>query len=509
MIATRSSAASNVWRAIQTGSVGRSTFTSTTATNDPSRLANSSRTRLSPLPNSPLQNQQQRRGYPTPIDPSPSNSASPSSYRLQQATKKWRPPPPKPDQYSAETISGPSTSSLTHTVPSTRPHDNCCTECIELPRARRERHAKRLQARAQGAGAAPATRGKHTAADADSTRGNAASSSEQDAASAPGGGSHNSNSDDSRPFYKKYPPPAKSPEPITFDQPAIPNPGVTAEAQARFKRTSKVAGGVFIVLLAVVGGLWATGSFEGVTLLDAPAQGLLGKDVVVSVVGDKQVTKRGSGDRAVIGAQAQDVDTQVQASLASPPPATLSSGKSGSGAGGGGSSASYTLLTLQRSSTIAKAVVLCLWDYRRTLQATYTTRTAELEALRQCHLRSAHRVLRALQVNGGVYIKLGQHASAVLLLPVEWTETLKPLQDQNTPTPLDKLEPMFKSETGMSFDEAFSEIDPRPIGVASLAQVHRAVDRKTGMRVAVKMMHPDVERFCEVDMRVSFRPCTG
>ncbi len=60
---------------------------------------------------------------------------------------------------------------------------------------------------------------------------------------------------------------------------------------------------------------------------------------------------------------------------------------------------------------------------------------------------------------------------------------------------------MFRTETGMSFNEAFSEIDPKPIGVASLAQVHRAVDRQTGQQLALKMMHPDVERFSEVDMK--------
>ncbi len=167
------------------------------------------------------------------------------------------------------------------------------------------------------------------------------------------------------------------------------------------------------------------------------------------------------------------------------------------------SQGSYALLTLQRSSIIGRAVILCMWDYRKTLNANYSTKEQEREALRQCHLRSAKRVLRALQKNGGVYIKLGQHASAVMLLPVEWTETLKPLQDQNRPTPLPELEAMFRNETGMTFREAFTEIDPNPIGVASLAQVHRAIDRNTGQALAVKMMHPEVERFCEVDMRVS------
>lgn len=139
-------------------------------------------------------------------------------------------------------------------------------------------------------------------------------------------------------------------------------------------------------------------------------------------------------------------------------------------------------------------------DYRSTLNGKYSSKAEEDEALRQCHLRSANRVLVALQSNGGLYVKLGQHMSSIILLPVEWTTTLKPLQDQNTPTPLYELEAMFRNETGRTFNEAFSEIDPNPIGVASLAQVHRAVDRETGQPLAIKMMHPEVERFCEVDM---------
>ena len=75
------------------------------------------------------------------------------------------------------------------------------------------------------------------------------------------------------------------------------------------------------------------------------------------------------------------------------------------------SQGSYALLTLKRSSTIAKAVLECMWDYRKTMGKKYPSKEEEREGLRQCHLRSAHRVLIALQKNGGVYIKLGQHAS--------------------------------------------------------------------------------------------------
>lgn len=167
--------------------------------------------------------------------------------------------------------------------------------------------------------------------------------------------------------------------------------------------------------------------------------------------------------------------------------------------------AQFMVLAFSRSTTIAKAAALCVWDYRRVLNSRYGSKEEESEALRQCHLRSAQRILVALQSNGGVYIKLGQHLSSVILLPREWTATMRPLQDQNKPTPLHELEAMFVSETGRTFDEAFSEFNPEPLGVASLAQVHRARDRETGQWLAVKLLHPDVERFSEVDMQMVTR----
>jgi len=71
---------------------------------------------------------------------------------------------------------------------------------------------------------------------------------------------------------------------------------------------------------------------------------------------------------------------------------------------------------------------------------------------------------------------------------------MKPLQDQCFPTPLKDLEALFLEETGEPMTRFFSSFDPEPIGVASLAQVHRAVDRESGREVAVKCMHPELQR---------------
>lgn len=62
------------------------------------------------------------------------------------------------------------------------------------------------------------------------------------------------------------------------------------------------------------------------------------------------------------------------------------------------------------------------------------------------------------------------------------------------------MDTMFKLDTGKSISEWFDDFERVPIGVASLAQVHVARDRQTGKKVAVKLQHPYLVDFCDVDM---------
>ncbi|KAG8891763.1 hypothetical protein FRB99_003381, partial [Tulasnella sp. 403] len=160
----------------------------------------------------------------------------------------------------------------------------------------------------------------------------------------------------------------------------------------------------------------------------------------------------------------------------------------------------HTTLAVDRVSRVVWAVALDAIDYKKTMRAEHASSDEMLEAYSRCHKRSAERLLRALQANGGIYIKLGQHISSVNLLPLEWTSTMRPLQDQCIPTPYEDIEGLFIADTGKSIDELFSEFDPEPIGVASLAQVHIARDRETGKKLAVKLQHPRLEEFAAIDM---------
>lgn len=82
---------------------------------------------------------------------------------------------------------------------------------------------------------------------------------------------------------------------------------------------------------------------------------------------------------------------------------------------------------------------------------------------------------------------MGQHMATLVVLPVEWTSTMKILQDRCEPTSYSALEDLFLIDMGVPVTELFDDFDPTPIGVASLAQVHVGHHRDSGQKVAVKV----------------------
>ncbi|EIN11810.1 ABC1-domain-containing protein [Punctularia strigosozonata HHB-11173 SS5] len=162
----------------------------------------------------------------------------------------------------------------------------------------------------------------------------------------------------------------------------------------------------------------------------------------------------------------------------------------------------YAVLAGVRCSRVAAAAIAGVVDYKVTFAKTYASEDQKQDAYSACHKRSAQRVLRALLANGGIFIKLGQHMSSLIVLPVEWTTTMRPLQDQCEPTPYEAVDALFMSDMGQSIPELFEGFDPKPIGVASLAQVHVARHKSTGQEVAVKIQHPHLVEFCDIDMNM-------
>jgi len=101
---------------------------------------------------------------------------------------------------------------------------------------------------------------------------------------------------------------------------------------------------------------------------------------------------------------------------------------------------------------------------------------------------------------GGVYVKIGQHLSALgHIMPKEITARLKVLQTECTERELSEVMAVLKADLGEDFEE-FTEFKAQPEGTASIAQVHRA---KLGDKdVAIKIQHRDIAENADADIRM-------
>ena len=117
---------------------------------------------------------------------------------------------------------------------------------------------------------------------------------------------------------------------------------------------------------------------------------------------------------------------------------------------------------------------------------------------RYTHLAERYRDL-AIDM-GGVLIKLGQFLSSrVDILPPEITSVLSGLQDEVPALPFGEISQAIEADLGRPLEAEFVEVDPEPIGAASLAQVHRA-RRLDGETVVIKALRPGIHRVVETDL---------
>ena len=159
------------------------------------------------------------------------------------------------------------------------------------------------------------------------------------------------------------------------------------------------------------------------------------------------------------------------------------------------------MYSLLRSLRIWRAVLVLLirlwWDAR---PWTYPGGvTPERKERRQREL--ARWLVRELLALGSAFIKLGQLLSARPdLLPASWVEQLAQLQDKVPAVPFAQAEALLEKELGPRCQEVV-DIDPVPLGSASLAQVHRA-QLRSGRDVVLKLQRPGLERLFRLDLQV-------
>ncbi len=110
----------------------------------------------------------------------------------------------------------------------------------------------------------------------------------------------------------------------------------------------------------------------------------------------------------------------------------------------------------------------------------------------------------AFEELGTTFIKLGQILSTRPdLLPEEYCQELRKLQDQTSPVSFLEIREVVEQEFKKPVGEIFAEFDSVPLASASIAQVHRAV-LKDGNKVAVKVQKPGVEEKVISDLEILF-----
>ncbi|MBI5561041.1 MAG: 2-polyprenylphenol 6-hydroxylase [Deltaproteobacteria bacterium] len=114
------------------------------------------------------------------------------------------------------------------------------------------------------------------------------------------------------------------------------------------------------------------------------------------------------------------------------------------------------------------------------------------------------RIRLVLESLGPTFIKLGQVASTRAdLLPPEWIEELKKLQDAVPPFDFKDVKEVVEGSLRAPLLSKFSSFDEAPVASASIAQVHYAT-LQDSTEVAVKVKRPDIEKTIESDIALMY-----
>ena len=110
------------------------------------------------------------------------------------------------------------------------------------------------------------------------------------------------------------------------------------------------------------------------------------------------------------------------------------------------------------------------------------------------------RIRQVIEELGPTYIKLGQFLSnRPDLLPEPLIKEFEKLQDEVAPFPVETAKSMIEEETGIAMSDLFLYFDEKPLGSASIGQVHRA-RLSTGEDIVVKIQRPNAQKQVTADL---------
>lgn len=149
--------------------------------------------------------------------------------------------------------------------------------------------------------------------------------------------------------------------------------------------------------------------------------------------------------------------------------------------------------------------------------AKYEAGTSEYQAaLMECHEKYSKKAASVVRVQRGIYVKAAQFVCSLkggtgdAGIPAQYIKALREFMDHAPNKPIAAMAPALKEcmnlgdwpNVALAGETDLLEIDDLPIASASLAQVHRAVARRGGRKVAVKIQYPELQKEMASDFAV-------
>jgi ubiquinone biosynthesis protein len=119
-------------------------------------------------------------------------------------------------------------------------------------------------------------------------------------------------------------------------------------------------------------------------------------------------------------------------------------------------------------------------------------------------LTTAERLRMSFEELGPTFVKLGQVlASRPDLIPEDYALEFEKLHDRVQTLPFETVQQVLREEFGSKYESVFLEVDPIPLGSASIAQAHKA-KLAGGETVVIKVQRPGIIQTINDDLNVLY-----